>query len=167
MAERPNVPVCANMTGQGTMPDDHRLLIGVIGDYGFHPHANRAMEESDFVLFVGSSMGSVVTIGWTFPKITLNKRVAQVGINPEMMANNCKNVLPVIGDAKLVLANPFAAIPAEFEGAASQPWVDQLNALRANFWENALAMLNNDNMPQQPERVVRSFNEVLDTSGHL
>ncbi len=65
-----NIPVCTTMTGQGTMPDDHRLAVGVIGDNGFHPHANWALEHADFVLFVGSRMGSVVTIGWTFPKIT-------------------------------------------------------------------------------------------------
>ena len=76
LAERLNVPVCTTMTGQGTMPDDHPLAIGVIGDNGYHPHANQSLEEADFVLFVGSRMGSVVTIGWTFPKLTLNKRVA-------------------------------------------------------------------------------------------
>ncbi len=63
----------------------------------------RALEHADFVLFVGSRMGSVVTIGWTFPKITLNKRVAQIDIDPEIMANNYENIVSVQGDARLVL----------------------------------------------------------------
>ena len=54
-------------------------------------------------------------------------------INPEVMANNYENVLSVVGDAKLVLANLFAAVPAKFEGAVYQPWIDHLNALRANI----------------------------------
>ncbi len=98
LAERLNIPVCTTMTGQGTMPDDHRLAVGVIGDNGFHPHANWALEHADFVLFVGSKMGSVVTIGWTFPKITLNKRVAQIDIDPEIMANNYVTGADLVAD---------------------------------------------------------------------
>jgi acetolactate synthase I/II/III large subunit len=165
LAERLNVPVCTTMTGQGTMPDDHVLSIGVIGDNGFHPHANRAMEESDFVLFVGSKMGSVVTIGWTFPKVTLNKRVAQIDINPEIMANNYENVVSVTGDAKLVLQELLKIVPETFEGTRYQPWVDHLNSLRSTFWQSAEALLTNDSRPLRPERAVRCFNQALEKSG--
>ena len=165
LAERLNIPVCTSMTGQGTMPDDHRLSIGVIGDNGFHPHANRAMEESDFVLFVGSKMGSVVTIGWTFPKVTLNKRVAQIDINPEVMANNYENVLSVCGDARLVLKEMLAAVPDGFDTQKHQPWVDRLNELRTIFWKNAESLLSDDTIPLRPERAVRCFNKALDASG--
>jgi acetolactate synthase-1/2/3 large subunit len=165
LAERLNVPVCTTMTGQGTMPDDHPLSIGVIGDNGYHPHANRAMEESDFVLFVGSRMGSVVTIGWTFPKLTLNKRVAQIDINPEVMANNYENVMSVAGDAKLVLTELLAAVPEDFDTTRPEPWIGHLNALRSTFWENARRLLNDDSTPLRPERAVRCFNEALEASG--
>jgi acetolactate synthase-1/2/3 large subunit len=165
LAERLNIPVCTSMTGQGTMPDDHTLSIGVIGDNGFHPHANLAMEEADFVLFVGSKMGSVVTIGWTFPKVTLNKRVAQIDINPEVMANNYENVLSVVGDAKLVLSEMLAAVPEDADTSKYNPWISHLNAYRKEFWQSAEALLIDDTTPLRPERVVRSFNQALEASG--
>lgn len=165
LSERLNVPVCTTMTGQGTMPDDHPLSIGVIGDNGFHPHANRAMEESDFVLFVGSRMGSVVTIGWTFPQLTLNKRVAQIDINPEVMANNYENVMSVAGDAKLVLSEMLAAVPEDYDTARPEPWITHLNELRSIFWDNARRLLTDDSTPLRPERAVRCFNEALEASG--
>ncbi|PWC91335.1 acetolactate synthase [Azospirillum sp. TSH100] len=165
LAERLNIPVCTTMTGQGTMPDDHRLAVGVIGDNGFHPHANWALEHADFVLFVGSKMGSVVTIGWTFPKITLNKRVAQIDIDPEIMANNYENVLSVPGDAKLTLAQLIDLAPAGRDHGKTQPWIDELNGLRAEFWRNAEPLLNSDALPLRPERVVRCFNEALEAHG--
>lgn len=165
LAERLNVPVCTTMTGQGTMPDDHPLSIGVIGDNGYHPHANAAMEESDFILFVGSRMGSVVTIGWTFPKLTLNRRVAQIDIDPAIMANNYENVLSVAGDARLVLRDMLDAIPGDFDAARHAPWVEHLNAHRKTFWKNAEALLSKDSVPLRPERVVRGFNEALEASG--
>lgn len=165
LAERLNIPVCTTMTGQPTMPDDHPLAIGVIGDNGFHPHANRSMEESDFVLFVGSKMGSVVTIGWTFPKITLSKRVAQIDIDPAIMANNYDNVLSIAGDARLVLRDMLDKVPDDFDGEKHQPWIEHLNEMRANFWENAKVLLENDATPMRPERAVRCFNEALEASG--
>lgn len=165
LAERLNIPVCTTMTGQGTMPDDHRLAVGVIGDNGFHPHANWALEQADFVLFIGSRMGSVVTIGWTFPKITLNKRVAQIDIDPEIMANNYENVVSVQGDAGLVLERLIDLVPAEVDAGRTQGWVDELNDLRANFWANAEALLSSESIPLRPERAVRCFNEALELYG--
>ena len=165
LAERLNIPVCTTMTGQGTMPDDHRLAVGVIGDNGFHPHANWALEQADFVLFIGSRMGSVVTIGWTFPKITLNKRVAQIDIDPEIMANNYENVVSVQGDAGLVLERLIDLVPADLDVAKTQEWVDELNDLRANFWANAEALLSSEATPLRPERAVRCFNEALELYG--
>ncbi|MEM8855964.1 MAG: thiamine pyrophosphate-binding protein, partial [Pseudomonadota bacterium] len=165
VAERLNIPVCTTMTGQPTMPDDHPLAMGVIGDNGFHPHANRSMEESDFVLFVGSKMGSVVTIGWTFPKLTLHKRVAQIDIDPDIVANNYENTISVVGDARLVLQDLLAAVPDTFDTEIHQPWVDHLNAMRANFWANAQTLLEDDSVPLRPERAVRAFNEALEASG--
>ncbi|WP_420587505.1 thiamine pyrophosphate-binding protein [Ruegeria sp.] len=165
LGETLNIPVCTTMTGQPTMPDNHDLAIGVIGDNGFHPHANRAMEESDFVLFIGSRVGSVVTIGWKFPKLTLNKRVAQIDIDPEIMANNYENVLSIAGDARLVLSDLLDVIPEDVDTTKTQPWVDHLNTLRSNFWDNAQVLLNNDSTPLRPERAVRCFNEALVKSG--
>ena len=34
------------ITGQNAILDTHELSIGIVGDNGFHPHANRAMEEA-------------------------------------------------------------------------------------------------------------------------
>lgn len=171
LAERLNIPVCTTMTGQGTMPDDHRLAVGVIGDNGFYPHANWALKHADFVLFVGSKMGSVVTIGWTFPKITLNKRVAQIDIDPEIMANNYENVVSVQGDARLVLRQLIKMAPDQTNSIRTQPWADEPNNMRASFWENAETLLSLEATPLRPERAVRGFNEALDayakTDPHL
>ncbi|MDG4719753.1 MULTISPECIES: thiamine pyrophosphate-binding protein [Thalassospira] len=165
LAEKLNIPVCTTMTGQGTIPDDHELAVGVIGDNGYHPHANRALEEADFALFIGSRIGSVVTIGWTFPKVTLNKRLAQIDINPEIMANNYENVLSVIGDAQLVVEQLVEMIPDDMDSNNHKSWIDHLNELRRQFWEGAEPYLSAENTPLRPERVVREFNKALENSG--
>lgn len=163
LAEKYNIPMCTTMTGQGAIDDDHRLAIGVIGDNGYHPHANWALEHSDFTLFVGSRIGSVVTIGWTFPKITLNRRLAQIDISPEIMANNYENLLSIQGDALLVL-DELLQIELRIEPKKHDSWIEELNAHRRIFWEHAEEALNDERVPLRPERVVRSFNEALSQS---
>lgn len=160
-----NIPVVTTITGQGTLPDDHRLAIGVIGDNGFHPHANRALEEADLVIFVGSRMGSVVTVGWTFPKSTLSKRVVQIDINPERLANNYENLLSIAGDAKLVLEQMQRESAQAIDFKKNDSWVAQLNEHRANFWMHAEEVLNLNDVPLRPERVVKEFNKQLEADG--
>lgn len=163
LAEKYNVPMCTTMTGQGAIDDDHRLAIGVIGDNGFHPHANWALEHSDFTLFVGSRIGSVVTIGWTFPRITLNRRLAQIDISPEIMANNYENLLSIQGDALLVLEE-LLTLDAAIEPARHEAWIGSLNDRRKVFWEHAEEALSDERVPLRPERAVRAFNEALHAS---
>ncbi|MEJ8814661.1 thiamine pyrophosphate-binding protein [Variovorax ureilyticus] len=165
VAQALNIPVVNTITGQGVLPDDHPLAIGVIGDNGFHPHANRALEESDLTIFIGSRMGSVVTVGWTFPKSSLNKRVVQIDINPERLANNYENLLSIAGDAQLVLNQILQTVPKDFDQTRHQAWVNQLNGYRSNFWEHAQEVLNSDEFPLRPERVVQEFNKRLDAYG--
>lgn len=165
LAVKLNVPVVNTITGQGAICDEHSLAIGVIGDNGFHPHASRAVEEADFVLFFGSGMGSVVTVGWTFPKLSLSKRVAQVDINPAKLANNFENLLSIAGDAKIVIQQLLNEVPQGFDPAARQTWVDQLNAYRSEFWRYAQTALTSEAVPLRPERVVHEFSKCLQAYG--
>ncbi|WP_429819851.1 thiamine pyrophosphate-binding protein [Ensifer sp. B1-9] len=164
LAEKYNMPMCTTMTGQGAIDDDHRLAIGVIGDNGYHPHANWALEHSDFTLFVGSRIGSVVTIGWTFPKITLNRRLAQIDIAPEVMANNYENLLSIQGDALLVL-DELLQLEHDVDPSRHEPWVEELNVSRRIFWKHAEEALTDERLPMRPERAVRAFNDALKASG--
>ncbi|MAM73421.1 MAG: acetolactate synthase [Tistrella sp.] len=163
-AERHDIPICTTMTGQGSIPDDHRLAIGVIGDNGYHPHANLALEKSDLAIFVGSRIGSVVTIGWTFPQVTLNRRLVQIDISPEVMANNYENLLSVQGDAKLVFQR-LSQMETDTNPARRGGWVDELNADRARFWQSAAPLLTDERVPLRPERAVHAFNRALEASG--
>lgn len=163
-AESFNIPICTTMTGQGTIADDHRLAIGVIGDNGYHPHANWALEHADLVIFAGSRIGSVVTIGWTFPRTTLDRRLVQIDISPEVMGNNHQNLLSIVGDAALTFED-LLALDTQIDGSRHEPWVEELNEHRRTFWEHAEPKLSADTVPMRPERVVRAFNEALEASG--
>ena len=81
-AERHGIPVATTITGRTAVATDHALAIGVVGDNGFHPHANRALEQADLIVYLGSKLGSVVTVGWTLPSDLAERDLIHVDIDP-------------------------------------------------------------------------------------
>jgi acetolactate synthase-1/2/3 large subunit len=160
-AEWLSSPVVTTISGQGVMPDEHPLALGVIGDNGFHPHAIRAVEEADVILYIGCKMGSVSTIKWTLPSDNPNRKILQIDLDPELLSNNFDNTLSVAGDAKLVLADLLVLLRGQ--GAARTPsaWVEDLNTERAKFWSDAEAILQADDTPLKPQRVISALNRRL------
>lgn len=159
LAERLGAPVVTTISGQGTMPDEHTLALGVVGDNGFHPHAHRAVDESDVLLYVGCKMGSVSTIKWTLPSPRAGRKILQVDLDPTLLANNFENTVSVAGDAKLVLQDLLRLLPERVK--TPSPWVDELNAARSQFWADSRAQLLADTAPLKPQRVIHELNKRL------
>jgi acetolactate synthase-1/2/3 large subunit len=159
LAECLGAPVVTTISGQGTMPDEHPLALGVVGDNGFHPHAHRAVEEADVLLYVGCKMGSVSTIKWTLPSPRAGRKILQIDLDPTLLANNFANTLSVAGDARLVLEDLLRLVPQTVKTVS--PWVDELNAARTRFWQDSQAQLLSDAAPLKAPRVIHELNRRL------
>ena len=151
------IPVVSTITGQGAVEPNHPLEIGVIGDNGFHPHANMALDESDLTIYLGSKVGSVVTIGWTFPSERPDRKIIQVDIDADVLSNNTRNTLSVSGDVKAVLVELLEL--KDDKVVDYSDWVNEVNSWRRTFWENAEALFNERTKPVRPEPVVKAFND--------
>jgi acetolactate synthase-1/2/3 large subunit len=167
-AERYRIPVVTTITGQNAILDTHELSIGIVGDNGFHPHANRAMEEADLLIFAGCRNGSVVSIGWTFPEPRLERKSVQIDIEPGVLGNNSDNALNILGDAQAVFAD-LIDLPPQDSHARDPAWIATLNAWRRLFWQDAEAQLQAQaaTEPLQPQRVVETFTRYLDRAYYL
>jgi len=154
-------PVVTTISGQGIIADEHPLALGVIGDNGFHPHAIRAVEEADVILYVGCKMGSVSTLKWTLPSYNAERKILQIDLDPELLSNNFDNTLSVAGDARLVLADLVVLLRGKGATRVPSPWVEDLNQARAQFWRDSEAELNADNTPLKPQRVIAALNKHL------
>ncbi len=157
LSEKLNAVVVTTITGQGAVPDHHPLALGVIGDNGFHPHAAQAVEESDLLVYLGCKMGSVVTIGWTFPTSKDARQRVQVDIDPTVLGNTTRNDLNIAGDVKSVLEDLLPLTQAH----EARAWNNELNALRKQFWQHAQVALHSDALPIKPQRVVHELNQRL------
>ena len=135
-AELYEVPVVTSMTGQQSISDTHELSIGIIGDNGFHPHANRALEESDLLIYVGCRMGSVVTIGWSFPAPDPERQIVHVDVDPEVLGRNTRDALNIVSDAGEFFRQ-LVALGRLKTANADPSWSALLNRWRRQFWDHA------------------------------
>ncbi len=157
-------PVVSTISGQGNMPDTHPLAMGVIGDNGFHPHAHRALEDADTLLYIGCKMGSVSTINWSMPSSNPNRKLLQIDLNPEMLGNNCQNSLSIAGDAKLVVEDLLTLLQGKISQRNPSAWMDQLNSQRQAFWNDAKKGFQDNAIPLKPMRVIYELNHHLNKS---
>jgi acetolactate synthase-1/2/3 large subunit len=157
LAERLQAPVVTSISGQGIMADEHPMALGVIGDNGFHPHAHRAVEDADVLLYVGCKMGSVSTIKWNLPSRRPGRRILQIDVDATVLANNFVNTSSIAGDARLVLEDLLLLV----NQSAPRPWVDELNRERAAFWADAVAEMHCAAVPLKAQRVVHELNHRL------
>jgi len=155
--DRFQVPVVSTITGQSAIQPNHPLEIGVIGDNGFHPHANRALDESDLIIYLGSKVGSVVSIGGTFPTNRPDRKIVQVDIDPDVLSNTTRNTLSISGDVKAVLTE-MLHLERGPVGSYSE-WTAEVNSWRKSFWENAEPLLQDRTKPIKPEAVVKALND--------
>ncbi len=160
-AEWLSAPVVTTISGQGIIPDEHPLALGVIGDNGFHPHANRAVEEADAILYVGCKMGSVSTLKWTLPSHNPERKILQIDLDPELLSNNFQNTLSVAGDARLVLSDLVVLLKGKGAARTHSEWLENLNEARAQFWRDSEAELSADDTPLKPQRVISALNKHL------
>ena len=154
--ERYRLPVVTTITGQNAILDTHELSIGIAGDNGFHPHANRAMEEADLLIYFGCRNGSVISIGWTFPARRPDRKVVQVDIDPAVLGNNSDNLLNVHSDARLALQD-LLAHPRVANWATDPSWVDTLNDWRRTFWQAAAPISDASKQPLRPQYVIEAL----------
>jgi acetolactate synthase-1/2/3 large subunit len=166
LAEWLAAPVVTTISGQGILPDDHPLAMGVIGDNGFHPHAHRAVEAGDVLLYIGCKMGSVSTINWSMPAYRTDRRIIQIDLNPEMLGNNFQNTLSVAGDARLVIEDLLILVKGKTKQREPSAWVESLNASRAEFWQMAEDDFRSNDIPLKPQRIIAALNRRL-TSGAI
>jgi len=164
LAELLSIPVATTISGQGIMPDDHPLALGVIGDNGYHPHAHKAIDEGDTLLYVGCKMGSVSTINWTKPALRPGVKILQIDIDPTMLANNYDNQQSVAGDARLVLEDLYALLRERDDQRPESEWVQELNRFRDAFWSRSLSQLESNAVPIKPQRVIHAVNRRLPES---
>lgn len=103
LAEAMNIPVVTTASGKGCFSETHSLSLGVFGTFGTEA-ANACVADSDFVVVVGSKLGSSDTCV-EHPDLLdpARQTFAQIDIEPKNAAWTFPVDFQLIGDAAIVM----------------------------------------------------------------
>jgi acetolactate synthase-1/2/3 large subunit len=109
LAERSGIPVVTTLHGLGAFPEGHRLHLGMPGMHGW-VHVNRAIQECDVLFTIGARFDDRVTgnVSTFAPGAT----VIHADVDPAEIGKNVRVAVPIIGDARDVLAALTEQMPA-------------------------------------------------------
>lgn len=122
-AEKYQIPVVTTMMGIGSMPTEHPMYFGMVGNNG-KPYANRAMNEADVVVMVGAR---VADRAFNRPEIiTTNKTLVHIDVDPAEIGKNAGPHIPIVGDAKNIFTD-FAHYEMDSDYTE---WIETLNTYK-------------------------------------
>jgi acetolactate synthase I/II/III large subunit len=130
-AERLNLPVVTTLMARGAIPDSHPLTLGMSGMHGCYT-ATTAIQQSDVLIAVGARFDDRVTGN---PDLFApHAKVIHVDVDPAEIGKIRTPDVPIVGDARTVLAQLLEAADTSFDGPPERDeWLATIADWQRNF----------------------------------
>jgi len=148
------IPVVSTMMGIGVMQTENPLYYGMVGNNG-RAYANRAMNESDFLIMVGARVADRA-VGRP-ELIRENKVLVHIDVDPAEIGKNVGPTIPLVGDAK----NIFKVFLAEDFTCEHEEWIETLNEYR----EAMVSKRNPNSDFVDPAKFIQILSNKMDKAG--
>jgi acetolactate synthase-1/2/3 large subunit len=147
------MPLVTTLMGRGVFPDSHPLNYGMPGMHGTVA-AVGALQKADLIVAVGVRFDDRVT--GHLASFAPNAKVIHCDIDPAEIGKNRAADLPIVGDAKLMLAD-LAHHLGDLELPGWGEWVAYLDSLQERYptWAG-----DPDDDMLQPQEVIRKIGEI-------
>lgn len=96
------IPVITSLLGKGGFPDEDGLSLGMAGMHGTK-YANLAFMDADLIIAIGARFDDRVT--GKLSEFAKNADIIHADIDPAEIGKNVKADIPIVGDAKTILAD--------------------------------------------------------------
>ncbi len=131
LVRRLDYPCTNTLMGLGCFPANDPLFLGMLGMHGTY-EANMAMHDCDVMLAVGARFDDRIT--GDLAKFSPYAKIIHIDIDPTSIGKNVPVEIPIVGDAKNVLAKLLSAVEklnAEPDYDALKAWWNQINSWRS------------------------------------
>ena len=157
-AELTGIPVIPTLMGWGTIPDDHPLMVGMVGLQTSHRYGNATMLKSDVVLGIGNRWANRHT--GSVDVYTEGRRFIHVDIEPTQIGRVFTPDLGIVSDAGAAL-DVFLEVAREWKAAGKLKdrgeWLKDCQQRKASLHRKT----HFDNVPVKPQRVYQEMNQVF------
>jgi acetolactate synthase-1/2/3 large subunit len=156
LAERFTIPVTMTLMGLGAFPGNHPLSLGMLGMHGTY-WANMAVSHADVVIAIGARFDDRVT--GRVDTFAAGAKIIHIDIDPTSISKNVHVDVPIVGDAKRVLAQTLSLLKKPKYKDAPKPhrkeWLEQIRD-----WKNQCPLTYEHNEDLKPQFVVEKIYEV-------
>ncbi|HEY5183514.1 MAG TPA: acetolactate synthase large subunit [Actinomycetes bacterium] len=112
LAELTGIPVVTTLMARGAFPDSHRLHLGMPGMHGTVA-AVGALQKSDLIIALGARFDDRVT--GQLSTFAPDAAIIHADIDPAEISKNRTADVPIVGDAREVIADLVVAVQAEHD----------------------------------------------------
>jgi len=157
-AELIGVPVIPTLMGWGAIPDDHRLMAGMVGLQTSQRYGNATLLASDFILGIGNRWANRHT--GTIDVYTKGRKVVHIDIEPTQIGRVFGPDYGIVSDARAAL-ELLVQVAQEWQAAGKlkdrSEWVAQCRERKRTM----LRKTNFEDVPMKPQRVYQCMNNAF------
>ncbi|WP_179461233.1 acetolactate synthase large subunit [Janibacter alkaliphilus] len=130
LADATGIPVVTTLMARGAFPDSHPLHLGMPGMHG-SVAAVTALQRSDLLITLGARFDDRVT--GQLSTFAPHAKVIHADIDPAEISKNRVADVPIVGDAKEIIAALTAAVRDEDELPDYGPWRRRTTGWRESY----------------------------------
>ncbi len=150
-----NIPVANTLMGTGAYPGTDELSLGLVGMHGNY-WANMATANCDTLFAIGARFSDRVT--GKLSKFCSDAKIIHIDIDPCSISKNVPVDIPIVGDAKKILADMLNIInPEEIAKTAGKKalWIDKINE-----WKQKRVRFSKTDNRMNPAEVIKRIYEL-------
>jgi acetolactate synthase I/II/III large subunit len=147
-------PVTCTLMGLGAFPAPHQQWLGMLGMHGTRA-ANYAMDEADLICAVGARFDDRIT--GKLSEFAPRAKFIHIDVDPAEISKNVPAHIPIVGDAKHVLAKlliEYRAIGADPERLAA--WWKRIDGWKEKY---PLAYEDSSDNEIKPQYMIQALHE--------
>ncbi len=151
LAERGNIPVTTTLMGLGAFPEDSPLSLKMLGMHGT-AYANYAMQHADTIVAIGARFDDRIT-GKLDEFAPERECIIHIDIDPASISKNIPVDIPVVGDARQILAELVKRI----EPVNREAWWHMIDA-----WKDKHPLTYDRDGTLKPQYIIEQLRDATD-----
>jgi len=126
LAEKAHIPVTMTLLGLGSYDQKKPESLDMLGMHGA-AYANYAVQECDLLIAVGARFDDRIT--GNIKSFAPNAKIIHIDIDPASISKNVRVDIPVVGDAKAILAELLGQV----QFRERKKWFEKISAWKSKF----------------------------------
>ncbi|WP_295591573.1 acetolactate synthase large subunit [uncultured Methanobrevibacter sp.] len=149
-----NAPVMTSLLGKGAIDETDDLALGMLGMHG-RKVSNDSVNEADLLIAIGVRFSDRTT--GRLDSFVPDTKVIHIDIDPAEIGKNVPVDLPIVGDARNVLASLNKTLEGYNASDDVNKWTDMIKQRK----QDLLPRVTYDDVPLKPQSVIKEIAEVL------